>query len=866
MTQPTFIIDGYGFVFRAYHVQPPLSSPSGTPVGALYGFTSMLIKILGDFKPSSVAMVFDGSGKNFRHDLYPEYKSHRPPAPEDLKVQFPLMREAAKAFGFHIIEQKNVEADDVIASLVRKLAREGKKSVIVSCDKDLMQLIGDDISMYDPMKNKYIKEPEVFEKFGVAPSKVRDVLALMGDSSDNIPGVAGIGPKTAAELIERFGSLHGVLEGASEIRQEKRRQAIEGSRGDALLSWDLVGLKEDLDVDITKLLWERPDRATCVNFIAEYGFKSLIPRAEKLFGMDLDQMSLFPSGLTRGLEESYVTGDSRIKSESDALKELCSMVKSGDVVAIYLEHKRLRFATKTAATFLDNLTELPDELLKILVDPGVKKITVNLKRLLKYFASLALDARVSGILPNQTLRSSLSLVRGMQSFDDIALMHYASSAGNQQPPPEYFYRDIFDKYEELERELAQSPALKLYKDIDLLIAILLYKMEQTGILVDKAMLEAMSSDFAAEISQLEEKIYQLCGAEFNIGSPKQLGEVLFDKMKLPGAKISSKAKTYSTGAEILEHLSESGYEVADHLLRWRQISKLKNTYTDSLPKQIDTSTGRVHTTFIQNMTSTGRLSSTDPNLQNIPIRSADGSKIRKAFIAKPGYKLISADYSQIELRLLSHVAQIKTMQDAFRNGADIHAATASQIFKISQEEMTDEYRRRAKAINFGIIYGISSFGLAKQLGIDQKSAGEYIASYFQEYPGIEKYMQDTKEFAHKHGYVENIFSRRHHVPSINSPNHMMRNFAERAAINAPLQGSTADIAKMAMLAVDQAIIESRLDCQMLLQVHDELIFEVAEQDVKTAMPLIQSVMEQVVKLDVPLVVDINFGDNWGQIH
>lgn len=845
MTQPTFIIDGYGFVFRAFHVQPPLSSPTGIPVGALYGFTSMLLKILSDFKPSAAVMVFDGSGKNHRHELYPEYKANRPEAPEELKIQFPLVRFAAQALNFTIIEQPNVEADDVIASIVTKLAAQGKKSVVVSSDKDLMQLIGEHTSMYDPMKNKYIREAEVFEKFGVTPSKVRDALALMGDSSDNIPGIQGIGPKTAAELLSTFGSFHEVLDRAGEIKQEKRRQSIQDGREKALLSWELVGLKTDLDLDATKLHWTAPNRATLINFIAEYGFKSLIPRAEKLFGMDLEargtQLSMFNTAAL-GLDPR-ASGDLSDISEtigSSSVEAVIQEARITGIMAIYPESGLLRIRSQSHSILVDKPTK---ELDSCLSDPAIKKITVGLKDLLK-------------LLPSSLI-----------ALDDLALMHYAVTAGNPQPSPDFFCSgNIFDKYTELKSQVIGMSAVKLYKEIDLPIASLLYKMEQVGILIDKEMLESMSSEFAREISQLEQTIYALCGQEFNIGSPKQLGEILFEKLKLPGAKVSSKAKTYSTGVEILEHLSESGFEIADHLMRWRQITKLKNTYTDSLPRQINPITGRVHTNFIQNLTSTGRLSSNDPNLQNIPIRSEDGAKIRKAFIAKSGYKLISADYSQIELRLMSHVAHIDTMQDAFRRGIDIHAATASHVFKVSLEEMTSEYRRRAKAINFGIIYGISAFGLAKQLSISSKEAADYIAGYFLAYPGIEQFMKETKEFAHKNGYVENIFKRRHYMPAINSGNYLMRNFAERAAINAPLQGSTADIAKIAMLAVDRALCEAKLDCSMLLQVHDELIFEVREEDAAVAMPLIKSVMEGVAKLEVPLVVDIGVGDSWSDVH
>lgn len=836
MTKPVIIIDGYGFVFRAFHVQPPLTSPGGIPVGALFGFTSMLLKLLNDFKPSKAVIVFDSPGKSFRSDIYPEYKAHRPPVHEDLKAQLPLIRIAAKALNFRILEQIGMEADDIIASLAISLASAGQKSLIISSDKDLMQLLSSDISFYDPMKAKYIKEEDILEKFGVAPNKIRDVLALIGDKSDNIPGVASIGPKTAAELINKFGTFEEIFARVDEIPQEKRRGALKDGKDAAFLSYELVGLKTDLPIDIDNLSWSSPSRNELINFIAEYGFKSLIPRAEKLFGMDLELSSI---GLQQNFNIDKIGG-----GDIDDLKK--SAVESG-YLAVYLSTDQFLLATK------DNIIcNLPlkesDKIYDLIKNLAIKKITVNLKAMVKHLDHI-IDAK------------------DFRAFEDLSIMHYVTSAGTSQPYDEFWIKNgiasFFDKYEELYNKIHKHNAFSIYYDIDLPLSFLLAKMELYGILIDKSYLVKMSEDFSREIAILERKIFDICGCEFNVASPKQLGEILFEQMKLPGGKTSSKTKTFSTGIEVLEYLSELGYEIADYLIRWRQITKLKNTYTDSLVNQIDPATARIHTNFLQNSTSTGRLSSHNPNLQNIPIKSAEGAKIRNAFIARPGYKIVSADYSQIELRVLSAIADIKPMQDAFKGNIDIHRATAAEVFKMAPDEVTPDLRRKAKAINFGIIYGISDFGLAKQLGITKQDAAKYISSYFAEYPGIEQYMSNIKSFVLEHGYVENIFGRKCFFPNIKDANYVNRNFALRAAINAPIQSSASDIVKLAMIAVDKAIKDAGLSAVMMLQIHDELIFEVLESDLEEAMNIIKTSMEKVVKFEVPMIVDISSGYSWG---
>lgn len=858
MKVPTILIDGYGFVFRAYHVQPPLTSPKGQPVGALFGMASMMLKLVSDFHPTKCAIVFDGSGKNHRHELYQQYKAHRPPTPEDLKIQLPLIRELATVLGFPILEKPNTEADDVIATVATKLAAEGEQVVIVSSDKDLMQLISDYIKMYDPLKGRYIDEASVKEKFGLGPNKVRECLALIGDSSDNIPGAPGIGPKTAAELIDRFGDVESVIARADEIKQDKRRTSIIENQDQIRLSWELVGLKYDVKIENNGALeWKQPDQAKLSEFLASYNFKSLIPRAEKLFGMDLEHRATESATI----EKCEITIEKDLvnlmeKSLEKGLLAIC--VDDSRVIHLAIEEKKEYFINLENDKFFQqgdlfssktqlNLRPLYD----ILGDNSVLKITHDLKRL---WYKLSFD------------QNAFTTV----ATEDLALMRYACTAGLEQVSTKDFLSQnsissFISIYHSYKQDLIDSNAASLYYDIDLPLASVLFVMEQVGVKIDQRKLAEMSEKFGEEIANLEKKIYQIAGQEFNVGSPKQLGEILFEKMNLKSSKISAKSKTYSTGAEVLESLSEAGFEIADLVLRWRELSKLKNTYTDSLPKKISPKTGRVHTHFVQNLTSTGRLSSVDPNLQNIPVRSKEGMQVRSAFVAKEGCKLLSADYSQIELRILAHVANVPHLRDAFKNGEDIHKATAAQVFGLQKEEVTNELRRKAKAINFGIIYGISAFGLAKQLAVGNKEASEIQARYFQEYPGIQEYMDKMREFAKGHGYVANMFGRRCILPMINDRNFAMRSFAERAAINAPLQGANADIIKLAMISIDRKFKELDLKSKMILQVHDELIFEVPDTEVALVTDIVRTIMQDGTLLDVPLVVDVGVADNWSSV-
>lgn len=867
--KPVLIIDGYGFIFRAYHVQPPLNSPEGVPVGAIYGFTSMLLKIINEFKPQHAVIVLDHSGKNFRHDLYKEYKANRPPAPDDLVVQLKLVEKAAKALNFICLSKQGFEADDIIATLAKKANEIKKDALVISSDKDLMQLIDEHVKMYDPMKSKYIEEEDILKKFGVGADKVRDVQALMGDSSDNIPGVAGIGPKTASQLVNQFGDLDGVFASLDQVKSARQRELLSTYKENALISWQLVGLDDDVDVDrdIENFHWRAPEISQILDFLNEYGFKSLHKRIENLFDIKIHaQAAVSGNSDSEKLHSAPAKKQSMpIKIEKqEQLSEVIAKIKEDGVVAVVIDSDgniilsdmrgsyivsyektselvgggdlfSYHNAQKTTASFNQQLQDL-------FGDIAVKKITYNLKLLLRFCQ-----------MP-------------MRAFDDLQIMEYVTSAGTRQREDVPKISEFLDLYGDLKAKLIEHKSLHLYEDIDLPLCYILHKMEQEGVKIDPAQLSKLSAKFAEQIAQLEQNIFKIAGEEFNLASPKQLGGILFDKMKLPFAKKTGKSGAYSTNVGVLEKLQEEGFEIATLLLKHRHLAKLKNTYTDTLPKQADPRTNRVHTTFLQTVTSTGRLSSIAPNVQNIPTRTQEGSSIRSAFVAKAGTKLISADYSQIELRILSHVANIESLKQAFLADRDIHAQTASQIFGVPLEQMTSELRYKAKAINFGIIYGISAFGLAKQLNISRKEASDYIAKYFEEYPGIQKYMKDIVDFAKEHGFVHNVLGRKCFIPTIQDKNHALRSFGERAAINAPMQSLASDIVKMAMISLGQELDRRKMQTKMILQIHDELIFEAPESEIDVVSKLIKSVMENILKLDVTLKVSVNSGDNWQVIH
>lgn len=874
------IIDGYGFIFRAYHVQPTLTAQNGMPVGAIYGFTSMLIKLLNDFKPEHVVIALDCGGKNFRHNIYSQYKANRPPATEDLIYQLSLVKKAATALNFPVLEKQGFEADDIIATLARHATNLKEDAIIISSDKDLMQLINGYIKMYDPVKAKYITVDDVMAKFGVDPSKVREVQALIGDKSDNIPGVAGIGPKTAAQLIKEYGDIKGIFNSLDKLTNIRQKELLSQNYENALISWQLVGLNEDVDIDlnISNLRWKAPNKSIISDFLHEYGFRSLVKRVENLFNLKIDDIVSHrqePLLLVNTFKSIFIETNEQFQTILKIIEQEgqvgINFISQDNNIQVNLstgyEIYRVNYLKENE--FLDDLfshsqrkkllPNLNKQIHNLFADISIKKITCNLKQILKTF--------------NCKIRA----------FDDLQLMYYCLSAGKKSKTFEeiiktYVNADLNEMnfneavryfntcYKNLISELVIDKILHLYQDIDLPLCYILNDMEKHGIKININYLKKLSDTFSQEIKKLKEQIFILTGEEFNISSTKQLGQILFDKLKLPFSKISSKSKSYSTSSDVLEKLNEEGYEIADLIIKYRHLTKLKNTYTDTLPKQADTLTDRIHTTFLQTSTTTGRLSSHDPNVQNIPIRTDEGNKIRAAFIAQKGNKLISADYSQIELRILSHVANIPALKTGFNNKLDIHTQTASQIFRLKPEEINPDIRRSAKAINFGIIYGISAFGLAKQLSITKKEAANYIDKYFQEYPGIKDYMISTIDFAKKHGYVKNLLGRKCFIPDINNKNHTLSSFAERAAINAPMQSLAADIVKLAMINIYYELKARKMQTQMILQIHDELIFESPEEEVQTAISLIKSIMENTYKLDIPTNVDIGVGDNWQKIH
>ena len=958
MTQHLCLIDGSGFIFRAYHAMPPLTNPQGTPVGAVYGFVNMVRKLMEGNQCNHVVVVFDAARHTFRNRIYAEYKAHRPPAPDDLIPQFAIVREATDALNLPRIEMDDYEADDIIATYAKQAQAQGFEVTIISSDKDLMQLIGDGISMYDAMKDKKIGAAEVMEKFSVSPDKVLEVLSLIGDSSDNVPGVPGIGPKTAAELINQYGDVETLLARAAEIKQPKRREAIQQHADAARLSKQLITLKEDVPglPQLSELVLRTPDPQKLATFLTQQGFKSLVARLEKAHGLPLvipsaaegsSATRLDPSTPLRSaqhdiiknytvirdeetlktwIEKAAQTGSIAFDTETTSLNALQAelvgfslCIDAGVACYVPLQHKPQGAAQDAHIPDGDLFATAPKAaplipgqipfaraiaLMKpLLEDDSVIKIGHNIKYDLLIMQRYGIT--ITPVEDSMLLSYVLHAGEHGQGMDELAeryLGHtnisYDEVTGTGknrlrfdeveiEKAGNYAAEDAditLRLYQLFKQQVTAEKLLTVYNTIERPLIHVLAAMETAGINVDLAQLSALSADFAARMQEYELDIYRLAGQNFNVGSPKQLGEILFDKLQLPGGKKSAKTGAYTTDSDVLEELAESGHELPQKVLEWRQLAKLKSTYTDALVQQIDPSDKRVHTNYAMAIASTGRLSSNDPNLQNIPIRTVEGKKIRHAFIAKEGCKLLSADYSQIELRLLAHMADIPTLKDAFSNGDDIHAITASQMFGVPVANVNSDLRRKAKTINFGIIYGISAHGLAARLGIGRSEAGAYIERYFAQYPGIRDYMEEQKTYAREHGYVTTLFGRRCHVPGINDKNGARRQFSERAAINAPLQGTAADIIKRAMIAIAKAISDERLAMSdnsasahpsslisyrpitMLLQVHDELVFEVAEAAVEPMRVLIKDRMENAAKLSVPLTVDIGAGNNWGDAH
>ncbi len=915
-----FLVDGSGFIFRAFHGLPPMSKSDGTPTNALFGFCSMLMKLLDDTEADHIAVVFDTARKTFRNDLYPEYKAHRPPAPEELIPQFPLIRDAVRAFNVTAVEMEGFEADDLIATYAKQAAEQGAEVTIVSSDKDLMQLVDDRITMFDAMKNRVIGAEQVVEKFGLGPDKVIEIQALAGDSSDNVPGVPGIGVKTAAQLLTEYGDLESLLARAGEIKQPKRREKLIEFAENARISRELVTLCQDvpITVPLEEFATRKPNVETLVAFLKEHELKRLLAKAASRYGADVGasaqpetvapekvdyELVQDVTSLKKWLADIQEAGSVAVDTETTSVNALQASlvgvslsIEPGKACYIPLRHKGPEVQ---GSLFDEGPAEdtAPDQiafeeavgLLKpMLEDPAILKIGQNLK-----YDALVLSQSANGginLAPiDDTMLLSYVLEGGAHGhgMDELALHHFdyttikfkdVAGVGKKQVTFDYVDLDKALNYAAEDADITQrlyrtlKPRLVIdrmatvYETIERPLVPILVEMERNGIKVDAQELKRLSDDFGQRLNDLEGQIHTLAGREFNVGSPKQLGEVLFDELELPGGK-KGKTGAYATGADVLDKLAaDSDHEMPGKVLQWRQLAKLKSTYADALIGQINPTTGRVHTSFSMAGTTTGRLASSDPNIQNIPIRTEEGQKIRKAFVAEPGHKLISADYSQIELRLLAHVAEIDTLKEAFHNGQDIHALTASQVFGVPLEGMDPMVRRSAKAINFGIIYGISAFGLAKQLDISNGEAKNYIDSYFESYPGIRAYMDRTKEEARAKGYVTTFMGRRCHIKGINEKNPNMRNFGERAAINAPIQGGAADIIKKAMIRLPRALDDAGLSAKMLLQVHDELVFEAKESEVEATIAIAKKVMEGAAQISVPLDVDVGFGDDWTEAH
>ncbi|MGX9430804.1 MULTISPECIES: DNA polymerase I [Bradyrhizobium] len=981
-----FLVDGSSYIFRAYHALPPLNRKSdGLQVNAVLGFCNMLWKLLRempeDNRPTHLAIVFDKSEITFRNKIYPDYKAHRPPAPDDLIPQFALIREAVRAFDLPCLEQVGYEADDLIATYVRLACERGASATIVSSDKDLMQLVTDCVSMYDTMKDRRIGIPEVIEKFGVPPEKVVEVQALAGDSTDNVPGVPGIGVKTAAQLITEYGDLESLLSRAGEIKQPKRREALVENAEKARISRQLVLLddKVELEVPLDDLAVHEPDPRRLIAFLKAMEFSTLTRRVAEYSQIDPSDIepdpgnksgaSVFtplpPSGVEpmpgpgasaqpapAVKERSKPAGKedkaSSLKGTPIALAEARAeaarktkidrskyqTIRSLDQLSAFIAriHDTGHVAVQAKANSIDPMqAEIsgialalgPDDAAYIplahkqagggsgLFDAGLAPDQIKFEQAIEALRPIL---ELQGILKigfdvkfNAVVLAQAGIT--LRNFDDAQLISYVLDAGRGSHALESlaerwlghavigenelvgsgknkltFDQVAIDKATEHCAEIADvilrlwrvlKPRLvaermaSVYETLERPLVSVLARMERRGISIDRQVLSRLSGDFAQTAARVEAEVQEIAGEPINVGSPKQIGDILFGKMGLPGG-TKTKTGAWSTTAQVLDDLAEQGHEFPKKILEWRQVSKLKSTYTDALPTYVNPQTHRVHTTYALAATTTGRLSSNEPNLQNIPVRTEDGRKIRRAFVATPGHKLVSADYSQIELRLLAEIADIPVLKQAFRDGLDIHAMTASEMFGVPIKDMPSEVRRRAKAINFGIIYGISAFGLANQLGIAREEASAYIRKYFERFPGIRAYMDETKDFCRRNGYVTTLFGRKCYYPDIKASNASVRAFNERAAINARLQGSAADIIRRAMTRIEGALAEKKLSAQMLLQVHDELIFEVPDEEVAATLPVVQHVMQDApfpaVILSLPLQVDARAANNWDEAH
>ncbi len=915
-TDHFYLIDGSGYIFRAYYALPPLTRKSdGLPVGAVSGFCNMLFKLLEDSKssenlekPTHFAVIFDSARKNFRNEIYSDYKGNRSDAPEDLIPQFDYIRKSVLAFNLPSIEMLNYEADDLIATYVEQILNEGAKVTIVSSDKDLMQLFKKKVRLYDPMKNKFISNEDVINKFGVGPDKVIDVQSLAGDSTDNVPGVPGIGVKTAAELIKEYGNLENLLKNANKIKQNKRRETLLENKDKALVSKKLVTLKNDVPVKdkLTDFILKKVDVDKLYNFLREMEFNRLLSSVISTYGqskfteevevkketskISKDKYSLIKnlSEIKDWMQEAEEAGEFSIDTETDSLDP-----HQANLVGISISSK-LGKACYIPIGHIDKNNLNEKDVLKILKpyleDKSLKKIGQNIKFDYIIFHKRGIDIQSM----EDTMLMSYVLDAGknrhnMDTLSDIHLGHktikYKDLVGSGKKEIKFSHVELniakdyaaedaditYRLYKIFLKSLKSEKLLNIYEIFEKPLIKILASMEINGIKLDNNFLKKLSVKFEKKIQDLEKQIFKISKKKFNIASTKQLGEIMYNDLKIASLKKTKKG-SFATGAAVLEDLAYKGNEFPKLVLEWRQSSKLKNTYSDSLPEHLNPNTKRVHTSFLLAATTTGRLASSDPNLQNIPIKTEEGKDIRKAFISEKNKKLISADYNQIEMRILADLADVKELKKAFKNNEDIHSLTASQVFGTDIRKIDADMRRKAKAINFGIIYGISQYGLAKQIGVSNNEAEEFLNSYFIKFPEIKEYMNNTIKFCRKSGYVKNIFGRKTHFSGINDKNFNVRNFQERAAINAPIQGSASEIMRLAMIRINDEINTKKTnEFNMLLQIHDELIFEVSDNGTKSASKKIKDIMTSVKDSDlhsfsIPLLVDVNVGDNWGELH
>ena len=918
-TDHFYLIDGSGYIFRAYYALPPLTRKSdGLPVGAVSGFCSMLFKLLEDSKssenlqkPTHFAVIFDAARKTFRNEIYSDYKANRSEAPDDLAPQFEYIRKSVVAFNLPAVDLPNYEADDLIATYVEQILAKGAKATIVSSDKDLMQLYKKDVRLFDPMKNKFIKPEDIASKFGVGPEKVIDVQSLAGDSSDNVPGVPGIGVKTAAELINKYGTLEKLLDNAQEIKQNKRRETLIENKDKAIISKKLVTLMKDAPVErkIEEFQLKKIDKDKLYKFLREMEFNRLLSSAISAYGepeLEENAIETIPKQIKQNINkkdyylinnedeidewinEAEESGELAIDTETSSLDvqqaELIGIslsTKIGKACYIPIGHKFKGCLKK------ENVIK---KLKPLLEDVSIKKIGQNIKFdfIVLYKQGINMTSMEDTMLMSYVLDAGKNR-HNMDILSEIHLQHKTISfkeivgTGKKEinfsdveldKAMEYASEDAditYRLYKIFSKNLKIEKLTNIYEIFEKPLIKILAFMEIEGIKIDNKFLKVLSEKFEKKINKLEKEVFKISKKEFNIASPKQLGEIIYNDLKIAVLKKTRKG-SFATNASVLEDLAFKGHKFPQLILDWRQVSKLKNTYSDALPEHINPTTKRVHTSFLLAATTTGRLASSEPNLQNIPIKSEDGKDIRKAFIAEKNFTLISADYNQIEMRILADLADVKELKKAFKNNEDIHSLTASQVFDVDIKKVNQDMRRKAKAINFGIIYGISQYGLAKQINVSNYEAEEFLNAYFSRFPEIKIYMDNTIKFCRKSGYVNNIFGRRSHFNEINDKNFNVRNFQERAAINAPIQGSASEIMRLAMIRLDKRLREQKsLKSKMLLQIHDELIFEVHNDEVNKMMKIIKEEMVSVANSDyhsfsTPLTIDINSGENWGLLH